>query len=575
MEQLKMQHAEIIKLGMASLLSDTDLADVNLTVNGRVFSRHRAVLVAVSPYFRTMFTGSLLEATTHQTDITLQDLDDSTFSQFRQFAYTGHLEMEKVEQVDMLEMAAIFQVDCLQATCEGLLLKQLKAPNCIQMFRLACMYNCQDLKSKSWQVVLDHFCNIWQSEDFVKLSLEEIIEIVKEDRLFTLDEEHVCEAVLRWIDHDSDSRQKYALKLFSHVRLPHVRSKFIVHKLCQVSYLVENVHCRRLLDEAQHFHMMSARQMDYSGPRMKYRVDDDYDEVLLVLKENKKDKGSFYEGGYCLWALNYQQCRWFTLAPIPINDSPGTHFAICSYGYDLFLSAGTNNPKSLLRYESERNEWTTSTGQLRKMRTHHTMVSLGNALYCIGSLRQYRPIDSIEEYSILGHRWLPVGELVYSATSAVSGEQVLVFGGIGKHGHKISNVQDYHVRHKEPTVISQLPFISKQFHALTIGKDICLLSLEREKEHVLKLTSDFGFVDAGFYFSLDKKVLGVAHHENNSMILTEDESTKGYLGDVIKVNTKASQVESLAMGGKPTPKPFHACHRLYVDKKFLYHTYFQ
>ncbi|XP_052249243.1 kelch-like protein 17 isoform X2 [Dreissena polymorpha] len=539
MEQLRMQHAEIIKSGMASLLRDTDLADVNLTVNGRVFQCHRAVLAAVSPYFRTMFTGSLLEATTHQTDITLQDLDDSTFSQFRQFAYTGRLEMEKVEPVDMLEMAALFQVDCLQSACEGLLLKQLKAPNCIQMFRLACMYNCQDLKSKSWQVMLDHFCNIWQSDDFVKLSLEEIIEIVKEDRLVTLDEEHVCEAVLRWIDHDSDSRQKYALKLFSHVRLPHVRSEFIVHKLCQVTYLVENVNCRRLLDEAQHFHMMPARQMDYSGPRMKYRVDDDQDEVLLVLTENKSDKGSFYEGGYCLWALNYQQCRWFTLAPIPMNESPG---------------------------------------QLRKMRTHHTMVALGNALYCIGGLRQDGPIGSIEEYSIPGHRWLPVGELVHpvhSATSAVSGEQVLVFGGIGKHGHEISHVQAYHVRHKEPTVISQLPFISKQFHALTIGKDIFVLSLEREKEHVLKLTSDFGFVDAGFDISLDKKVLGVTHHDNYLMILTEDELTEGYLGDVIKVNTKTSQVEALVMEGKPTPKPFHACHRLYVDKKFLYHTYFQ
>lgn len=67
--------------GMASLLRDTDLADVNLTVNGRVFQCHRAVLAAVSPYFRTMFTGSLREATTHQTDITLQVKWDNVSNQ--------------------------------------------------------------------------------------------------------------------------------------------------------------------------------------------------------------------------------------------------------------------------------------------------------------------------------------------------------------------------------------------------------------------------------------------------------------------------------------------------------------
>ena len=40
----------------------------------------------------------------------------------------------------------------------------------------------------------------------------------------------------------------------------------------------------------------------------------------------------------------------------------GLHFALCSYGYDIYLSGGTSNPKTLVKFDSHRNEWITSPG---------------------------------------------------------------------------------------------------------------------------------------------------------------------------------------------------------------------
>jgi hypothetical protein len=73
----------------------------------------------------------------------------------------------------------------------------------------------------------------------------------------------------------------------------------------------------------------------------------------------------YFEGGWCLWAFSYNQSKWFTLAPIKQEDSPGADFALCSHGYDIFLSGGNTNPKNLLKFESERNEWIISPGKIK------------------------------------------------------------------------------------------------------------------------------------------------------------------------------------------------------------------
>ncbi|WAR30481.1 KELC-like protein, partial [Mya arenaria] len=215
------------------------------------------------------------------------------------------------------------QIDILRDHCEELLLEQLKGDNCIEMYRLACLYNCPNLELKAWPSMLDGFTNLWKTYDYDNLTLNEIISIIREDRLVTLDEEHVCEAVCKWIDFDLDQRSKYAFKLLCHVRLPHISREYLVYHLSRVQYFIDDPQCRRLIEEVKHFHMLPARMLDYSSPRMKYRADDELEEVLLVITENSDDRGSFYQGGWCLWAFSYHQRRWFTLAPIPLADSPG------------------------------------------------------------------------------------------------------------------------------------------------------------------------------------------------------------------------------------------------------------
>jgi hypothetical protein len=139
-------------------------------------------------------------------------------------------------------------------------------------------------QKKSWPAILDGFCTVWKSEDFTSLNVGEIISIIREDNLVTLDEEHVCEAAMKWINADVAKRKKYVYDIFKYVRLPHVTPEYLVNNLNKMQLLMENPECRKLLEDAQHYHMLPSRRLDNSGETFRYRIDDDLDEVLLVSK---------------------------------------------------------------------------------------------------------------------------------------------------------------------------------------------------------------------------------------------------------------------------------------------------
>lgn len=580
--KLKQRHMEALQAGIGSLRADEGSTDVEILIKHRIFRCHKAVLIAMSPYFRAMFSSAMKES--KQKRIKLQDIDEIPFEKFLEFVYKGTLELQDMEDsVEMLRIAALFQVDILQDHCEESLLEQLKVDNCVELFQLSCLYNCKDLKKKSWQGILDGFCSVWKSEDFLSLSVEEVTAIFKEDNLVTLDEEHVCDAALKWVNFDLEKRKQHVYELFKHVRLPHVSPEYLVNYLCKVPCLREDAGCRRLLEEAQQHHLLPARQLDFSGVRTHYRIDDDLEEVLLAITENNEERGSYIQSGWCLWAYSFNQRKWFTLTPIPQSDSPGHQFAICSHGYNIYLSGGTNNPKSLLKFESERNEWVVSSGQLKKGRCQHSMVALGNAVYCLGGNNTRLPknnqtMGSIEEYHIPSQKWKTVGEFthpVHSAAAAVCGEQILLFGGTGKDGEPVSWVQCFHTRMKETSVVSNLPYIPRRLFTAMLGEDIYILSENEDGNNVLKLTPEFGFTDAGFDIPAEGNILGTSQHDENLLMLMENPNADGRRTQIVKIILKNSQIESLSPKGNGCPKPIHACNRCYVDKRFLYHTYFQ
>lgn len=464
-----------------------------------------------------------------------------------------------------------------------MLIEQLRNDNCFEMYALGVMYNCKELRKKAWSTILDGFCTVWKYDEFDALPYDEVVNIFKADSLVTMDEEHVCEAAIKWIKYDLEKRKQYAYQLFKEIRLPHVNAEYLVNVLCKNSILMGNEDCRMLLDEAKDFLLQPARRTDFSSPRMSFRHEDDLEEVLLVITEYNEEKGSFYQGGWCLWAFSFHQKKWFTLAPVPLTDSPGNHFAVCSFQYDLFLSGGTTNPKGLLKFESERNEWVKHSASLKKGRFSHSMVAVGNSLFCLAGRNTKLPkgnqiMGHIEEFYIPGSRWRTVGELptpVHSCVTAVKGEEVFVFGGITGDETPTNVVQHFQTRLKSSCIISHLPYVSTKLLTTTMSSTVYIVTVDSQGNGILEMTPKLGFEDPGFELPGVPHLLGVTHFNEHIICLDGNPERPRHLGRVLKVNRENSKVEEYTWKGDPGPRPIHACMRSFVDKRFLYHTYFQ
>ena len=57
----------------------------------------------------------------------------------------------------------------------------------------------EKLKKAAKKYSLKHFCKTSQTEEFLNLSLESLVQYLKDDNLYVEREEHVFEAVARWL----------------------------------------------------------------------------------------------------------------------------------------------------------------------------------------------------------------------------------------------------------------------------------------------------------------------------------------------------------------------------------------
>ena len=95
--------------GMNRLRKDGILCDVTITVGGRKIHAHKNVLSATCPYFETMFTGGLYE--THQSEVTIREMDEETMETLIDFCYTSSIEVEENNVQDLLDAACFLLID--------------------------------------------------------------------------------------------------------------------------------------------------------------------------------------------------------------------------------------------------------------------------------------------------------------------------------------------------------------------------------------------------------------------------------------------------------------------------------
>ncbi|WAR16523.1 KLH18-like protein [Mya arenaria] len=186
---------------MHELRRENVLCDVILCVDGERFPAHKIVLAGSSPYLKAMFTNGMLE--TEQDVVEIKDFDAPTMQCLLDFMYTSTIEITVNNVQSILQGASLFG------------LQQLRVLS-IQAF--ADVYMCAELERAARQFIYQNFLPVAHTEEFLQLSEEKIISLLRSDQLHVMSESQVFDAAYSWLTYDK-SRTESACNILKHIKL--------------------------------------------------------------------------------------------------------------------------------------------------------------------------------------------------------------------------------------------------------------------------------------------------------------------------------------------------------------------
>nr|AAH99954.1 Klhl4 protein [Mus musculus] len=261
-------HADYTLCKMESYLKERKLCDVLLIAGPLKIPAHRLVLSAVSDYFAAMFTNDVLEA--RQEEVKIEGVDPNALNSLVQYAYTGVLQLREDTIENLLSAACLLQLTQVIDVCCNFLIKQLHPSNCLGIRSFGDAQGCMELQNVAHKYAMEHFIDVIKNQEFLLLPANEISKLLCSDDINVPDEETIFHALMQWVGHDAQARQRDLAKLLSYIRLP-LLSPQLLADLENSSFFSGNLECQKLLMEAMKYHLLPERRSMLQSPRTKPR----------------------------------------------------------------------------------------------------------------------------------------------------------------------------------------------------------------------------------------------------------------------------------------------------------------
>ncbi|KAL3877137.1 hypothetical protein ACJMK2_034888 [Sinanodonta woodiana] len=564
---LSESHMKKLTDGLERLYLNKAHTDVKIHVEDQVFEGHRSVLSAVSPYFDAMFSSGMREC--ERGEITFKDMDSRIFQLILDFMYTGKdvVREDNVEQ--LLHASTLLQIDTLREKCEAILLGQLDAENCVDIWKLAIYNCCYELRSKAFRVILDNFLEICKCSEFLSLDFNELLEIIKDDGLNVSDEDKVSNAVLEWLKFDSEKRKAYAGRLIKHLRLGHMSMERLSYLKSADSPVGDDITVREAVDEAERFKLFTGRQQEASSVLAYSRRAFKMEEVFVIIAGSVTITPP-YKRRKDVFAFSFAQFKWFTLASLPYD--PGIEFSACAHGNDIYVTGGGCVMNSCLYYHSNRNKWKI-VGSLCTGRRRHVTVAFTQALYVLGGYDHCleegkRMIPTVEKYNIVEDKWEKVGALqvpVSSLSAAVCGEKIILFGGEMNHRCDTNLIQCFDTVTNTCCKMGNLPIIAKLTKSVVSGGRIFIVFFNGS---IIEFHVNGPCKMAGTIKDFRKIHYGVTQYRGDVYVFGGENEDSSLSGEIILYNIGTNLCEKLSCK-IPSARVIDSAVKIAIHRRFL------
>uniref|UniRef100_A0A8C0VKM0 Kelch-like protein 20 n=1 Tax=Cyanistes caeruleus TaxID=156563 RepID=A0A8C0VKM0_CYACU len=437
------QTLEVINL----LRKHRELCDVVLVVGAKKIYAHRVILSACSPYFRAMFTGELAES--RQTEVVIRDIDERAMELLIDFAYTSQITVEEGNVQTLLPAACLLQLAEIQEACCEFLKRQLDPSNCLGIRAFADTHSCRELLRIADKFTQHNFQEVMESEEFMLLPANQLIDIISSDELNVRSEEQVFNAVMAWVKYSIQERRPQLPQVLQHVRLPLLSPKFLVGTVGSDPLIKSDEECRDLVDEAKNYLLLpQERPLIGDAISSVERYDPQTNEWRMVASMSKRRCGVgvsvlddllYAVGGHdgssylnSVERYDPKTNQWSSdVAP---TSTCRTSVGVAVLGGYLYAVGGQDGVSCLNiveRYDPKENKWT-RVASMSTRRLGVAVAVLGGFLYAVGGSDGTSPLNTVERYNPQENRWhtiAPMGTRRKHLGCAVYQDMIYAVGG--------------------------------------------------------------------------------------------------------------------------------------------------
>lgn len=212
------KHAQLILAQMNKMRNGQHFCDVQLQVGKETFNVHRLVLAASSPYFAALFTGGMKESS--KDVVQILGIEAGIFQVLLDFIYTGTVNIGVNNVQELIVAADMLQLTEVVNLCCEFLKGQIDPQNCIGIFQFSEQIACHDLLEFTENYIHVHFLEVHSGEEFLALTKDQLIKVLRSEELSIEDEYQVFLAAMQWILKDLGKRRKHVVEVLDPIRFP-------------------------------------------------------------------------------------------------------------------------------------------------------------------------------------------------------------------------------------------------------------------------------------------------------------------------------------------------------------------
>ncbi|KAL6728766.1 hypothetical protein Aduo_010503 [Ancylostoma duodenale] len=425
------------------------LCDVELSVGDhRTIAAHKVVLAAVIPYFDAMFAMDMSEL--KKRNIIIRNLEYEVLELFVSYAYCGRLHLNAQNVLKVMFAANFLQLNQVTEKCGEYLRRRLQPSNVLSIRAYCSALNCRSAVEATERFIEKYFALICRSEEFLQISVDDLVSVLSMDGLYVVAEEKVFEAALAWIEHNLDERKVFASRVLACIRLTTLSPPFLAATVARHPLIRDDQKCRELPRVCRDLPCLIFAMGGVSNEDATMSEVEKYDPLArhwaptLSMPSPREAAGVavcdgkvYVVGGWKESYLNvveffdYSSLSWTKVASMP---TARTFVSAAFLNNELYVCGGRSASgvlNAVQVFNPEQKKWT-ATAAMSTFRVGAAVAVLDGYLYVMGGSDGNSALSSVERFSPDKGVWEKVvamqSQRLHAAAAVLNGK-IYVCGG--------------------------------------------------------------------------------------------------------------------------------------------------